>query len=109
MTQPYELQPVASAEAARIWTLLHDPPGVRELSSAATASHGVQVQQWLAFVHTQLTPLMDDSLAEVNTWLATRTFLVGTTATLADLVLYAALSPAIVRPACGPLLISCVS
>jgi hypothetical protein len=57
----------------------------------------MQVEQWLSFVHTQLTPVIDDNLAEINSWLALRTFLVGSTATLADMVLYSALSPAIVR------------
>jgi hypothetical protein len=64
------------------------------------------VEQWLSFVHTQFSPIMDDKLAEVNSWLAPRTVLVGTTVSLADIVLYAALCPAIVRPllkkkACG--------
>jgi Glutathione S-transferase, C-terminal domain len=60
-------------------------------------AHGLQIEQWLNFVHTQLTPIMDDKLAEVNAWLATRTFMLGATPSLADVVLYAALSPAIVR------------
>ena len=51
----------------------------------------------MAFVRTQLTPIMDAKLAEVNSWLASRTYLVAGRLTLADVVLYAALSPAIVR------------
>jgi glutathione S-transferase len=57
----------------------------------------MQVDQWLAFVHTEFTPIMDDKLAEVNAWLSSRTFLIGNSVTLADIVLYAALSPATVR------------
>ena len=39
---------------------------------------------------------MDDKLVSINDWLQTRTFLTGSAITLADLVLYAAVQPAVV-------------
>ena len=63
----------------------------------------VQIEQWLSFVHTQLTPVMDNQLVDVNAWLAARTYLVGARPTLADIVLYAALSTAVVRSASAKL------
>ncbi len=56
----------------------------------------LQVAEWLAYRHTQLSPLMDDKLVRINDWLQTQTFLTGSTLTLADLVLYAAVQPAVV-------------
>lgn len=60
----------------------------------------LQVAEWLAFRHTELTPLMDDKLAKMNEWLQSRTYLTGSSLTLADLVLYATVQPAVVsKPA----------
>jgi glutathione S-transferase len=56
----------------------------------------LQVAQWLNFIHTRFTPVTDDSLTELNEWLATRTFICGHNMTLADLGMYAALSPEMV-------------
>lgn len=57
-----------------------------------------QGELWLESVHTTFVPhTMDSDLAAVNARLASRTFLLGHKPTLADLVLYTTLSPAIVR------------
>ena len=55
------------------------------------------MDQWLASVHSALSPVTDAALEDLNAWLTTRTFFVGHAPTLADLVLYAHLSTAIVR------------
>jgi len=57
----------------------------------------LQIAEWLSFRHTALTPLMDAKLAELSTHLASRTYVAGgARPSLADLVLYAAVSPAAV-------------
>lgn len=56
----------------------------------------VQVQQWLLFAVMELQPLLDSKLLQLNSWLMTRTFLVGNSLTMADLVVYAFVSPAVV-------------
>ncbi|GFR42084.1 hypothetical protein Agub_g2926 [Astrephomene gubernaculifera] len=55
-----------------------------------------QVAEWLAWASSELTPLMDDKLVKLNDHLSSRTFLVGGSATLADLVIYALVHPAAV-------------
>ncbi|KAG2495304.1 hypothetical protein HYH03_006576 [Edaphochlamys debaryana] len=55
----------------------------------ATPELQAQVAEWLAWASSELTPLMDDKLAKLNEHLLSRTYLVGTSATLADLVIYA--------------------
>lgn len=64
--------------------------------SSAMPLATVQVSEWLTFSLTELNPLLDDKLTKLNDWLLTRTFLVGNTTTLADLVIYAAVAPAAV-------------
>jgi aminoacyl tRNA synthase complex-interacting multifunctional protein 1 len=55
----------------------------------------LQIAAWVSFRNTQLRPLMDDKLAELNASLATKTYVAGgTRPSLADLVLYAAAAPA---------------
>ncbi len=56
-----------------------------------------QVAEWLTYRHTELSPLLDDKLAKMHDWLQTRTYLAGNSLTLADLVLYATVQPAVVR------------
>lgn len=65
-------------------------------SSPPPISFTLQVVEWLTFAITELTPLLDDKLAKVNDWLASRSFLVGNDVTLADLVVYATAAPAVV-------------
>jgi glutathione S-transferase len=64
--------------------------------SPSPVSSNMQVFEWLTFALTELTPLLDDKLVVMNDWLLTRTFLAGSQPTLADLVLYAFVSPAAV-------------
>lgn len=62
-----------------------------------TISHlcPLQIAECVSFRHTALQPLMDAQLAELNAALASRTFIAGgARPSLADLVLYAAVSPA---------------
>ena len=54
-----------------------------------------QVVEWLLFSVTELSPLLDDKLAKVNDWLVSRTFLAGNRITLADLVVYGTVAPAV--------------
>lgn len=61
-----------------------------------TPEQQAKVSQWLTFRRSELTPLIDDKLVKLNDWLLTRTFLAGPTITLADLVVYAAVQPAVV-------------
>lgn len=62
-----------------------------------TPEQQAKVAEWVSFQHTSLSPLMDSSLAELDAALAGRTYLAGgRQPTLADLVLYAAVSPAAV-------------
>lgn len=70
----------------------HSPQASQLLGSTPEAQ--AQVNEWLTWATTELTPLMDDKLVKVNEYLSTRTYLVGSSATLADLVLYALLHPA---------------
>ena len=57
----------------------------------------LQVAEWVSFRHKALTPLMDAGLAELNATLAGRTYIAGgRQPSLADLALYAAVSPAAV-------------
>ena len=44
----------------------------------------------------ELHPLLDAKLVQLNSWLLHRTYLVGNSLTLADLVVYAFVSPAVV-------------
>lgn len=44
---------------------------------------------------TELSPLLDDKLAKINDWLVSRTFLAGNHITLADLVVYGTVAPAV--------------
>lgn len=54
-----------------------------------------QIAEWLTWASTELTPLMDDKLVKLNDHLATRSYLVGGCVTLADLVIYALVHPAV--------------
>eukprot|EP00195_Chlamydomonas_chlamydogama_P011043 CAMPEP_0202890242 /NCGR_PEP_ID=MMETSP1392-20130828/727_1 /ASSEMBLY_ACC=CAM_ASM_000868 /TAXON_ID=225041 /ORGANISM="Chlamydomonas chlamydogama, Strain SAG 11-48b" /LENGTH=435 /DNA_ID=CAMNT_0049573779 /DNA_START=27 /DNA_END=1334 /DNA_ORIENTATION=+ len=62
----------------------------------ASAEDQAQVAEWLLWAVTELTPLVDDKLFKVNDHLATRTFLVGSSLTLADLVVFGVVHPAVV-------------
>ncbi|PSC67857.1 nucleic acid-binding [Micractinium conductrix] len=63
----------------------------------ATPEHQAKVAEWVSFRHKALTPLMDAGLAELNATLAGRTYIAGgRQPSLADLALYAAVSPAAV-------------
>jgi hypothetical protein len=53
------------------------PGGAPEGCAGCPSSGLMQVDQWLAFVHTEVTPIIDDKLAEVNAWLSSRTSLIG--------------------------------
>ena len=59
----------------------------------ASPEDQAKISEWLAFHHTNLTPLMDDKVAVFNGALENSTFLVGNTITLADLVLYVVVQP----------------
>jgi aminoacyl tRNA synthase complex-interacting multifunctional protein 1 len=55
----------------------------------------IQIVEWLTFSVTELSPLLDDKLAKINDWLVSRTFLAGNNITLADLVIYGTVAPAV--------------
>jgi hypothetical protein len=69
-----------------------------------------QVSEWLTWATTELGGLLDVKLAKVNDHLASRTYLVGSRLTLADLVAHGTVAPAVVgasstqqqRPAPAP-------
>eukprot|EP00803_Ostreobium_quekettii_P005315 evm.model.scf_340.6 EVM.evm.TU.scf_340.6 scf_340:41787-44690(-) len=54
-----------------------------------------QVSQWLAFAHSELSPLTDDKLDKLNAFLAPRVFLVGTSLTLADICIFVVVHKAV--------------
>jgi aminoacyl tRNA synthase complex-interacting multifunctional protein 1 len=57
----------------------------------------LQIAEWASFRNTSLHPLLDAQLAELNDVLASRTYIAGGSRhSLADLLLYAAVSPAAV-------------
>ncbi|KAL4429006.1 hypothetical protein ABPG77_006045 [Micractinium sp. CCAP 211/92] len=62
-----------------------------------TPEQQAKIAEWLSFRHSALRPLMDAQLAELNAALAGVTYVAGgVQPSLADLVLYAAVSPAAV-------------
>ncbi|GIL77124.1 hypothetical protein Vretimale_3202 [Volvox reticuliferus] len=56
-----------------------------------------QVAEWLTWATVELTPLMDDKLLKLNQHLTSCTYLVGGSATVADLVVYGLVHPAVVN------------
>jgi aminoacyl tRNA synthase complex-interacting multifunctional protein 1 len=60
-----------------------------------TTSSYTQIIEWLTFSVTELSPLLDEKLAKINDWLVSRTFLAGNHITLADLVVYGTVAPAV--------------
>ncbi len=58
-----------------------------------------QIAQWLSSRYSILSPISEEALQKLDDELLTRTFLLGTTLTLADLVLFSVLHPALVRSA----------
>lgn len=60
-----------------------------------TSEQQAKVSEWLTYQHTELEPLMDEQLFKVNEWLQNRTYLLGNSLTLADLVVYATVQPAV--------------
>lgn len=60
-----------------------------------SAESSAQVLEWLTWVSTELKGLMDDKLYKLNDHLQSRTFLVGRSLTLADLVVFGVVSPAV--------------
>ncbi|EFJ45517.1 hypothetical protein VOLCADRAFT_121172 [Volvox carteri f. nagariensis] len=54
-----------------------------------------QVTAWLTWATIELTPLMDDKLLKLDQHLTSCTYLVGGSATLADLVIYGLVHPAV--------------
>lgn len=60
-----------------------------------TPQEKAEVSQWLNHVYTNLEPLVDSKLHELDKFLASHSFFVGTNITLADLVIFAAIHPAV--------------
>ncbi|GAX75792.1 hypothetical protein CEUSTIGMA_g3235.t1 [Chlamydomonas eustigma] len=60
----------------------------------STPEAQAQIDEWLTWSVTELSPLIDDKLFKLNDHLTTRTFLVGRTLTIADLVVCAVVQPA---------------
>ena len=56
-----------------------------------------QVAQWLSTRYSMLSPVNEEGLQKLDDVLLTRTFLLGTTLSLADLVLFGVLHRAVVR------------
>jgi glutathione S-transferase len=61
------------------------------------------VFEWLTWAASELALVTDEKLAHLNSHLATRTFLAGNRTSLADLVVFGTIHPAVVS---GPLLVS---
>ena len=58
----------------------------------------LQVAQWLSARYSMLSPINEEGLQQLDDALLTRTFLLGTSLSLADLVLFGVLHKAVVRP-----------
>ena len=56
-----------------------------------------QVFEWLTWAAAELAYVSDEKLQHINDYLATRTFLAGSCTTLADLVVFGTVHPAVVR------------
>lgn len=56
----------------------------------------VQVSQWMSMRYSLLLPISEDALQTLESHLATRTFILGTSLSLADLTLFGALHQAVV-------------
>ena len=54
--------------------------------------------QWLSARYSMLSPVNEEGLQRLDDELLTRTFLLGTSLSLADLVLFGVLHPAVVCP-----------
>ena len=57
----------------------------------------LQIAQWLSSRYSTLSPISEEALQKLDDELLTRTFLLGTSLTLADLVLFGVLHPALVK------------
>ncbi len=57
----------------------------------------LQIAQWLSSRYSLLSPISEEALQKLDDELLTRTFLLGTSLTLADLVLFGVLHPALVN------------
>ncbi|GLI59558.1 hypothetical protein VaNZ11_001461 [Volvox africanus] len=66
-----------------------------------------QVTEWLTWATIELVPLMDDRLLKLNQHLTSCTYLVGGSATVADLVIYGLVHPAVVSFPAAQLLHFC--
>eukprot|EP00798_Chlamydomonas_sp_ICE-L_P022930 gene22930-30109_t len=55
-----------------------------------------QIDEWLASATTELQPLVDDKLIKVNDWLLSRTYLVGNAFSVADIIVFGVVQPAVV-------------
>lgn len=55
----------------------------------ATAEIAAEVDQWMSYRNTNLTPLLDTQLIAVNDALLTRAFIAGNAVTIADFAYYA--------------------
>ncbi|PNW84493.1 hypothetical protein CHLRE_03g145967v5 [Chlamydomonas reinhardtii] len=95
-----QVQLVAGKEAisglAAVVTHLARSSARKDALLGSTPELQAQVAEWLTWASTELSPLMDDKLVKLNEHLATRSFLVGGAASLADLVIYALVHPAAV-------------
>ena len=56
----------------------------------------MQVSQWMSMRYSLLLPISEEALQTLESHLATRTFILGTSLTLADLTLFGALHQAVV-------------
>ena len=56
----------------------------------------MQVSQWMSMRYSMLLPISEEALQTLESHLATRTFILGTSLTLADLTLFGALHQAVV-------------
>ncbi|KAG1659459.1 hypothetical protein FOA52_007929 [Chlamydomonas sp. UWO 241] len=70
--------------------------GSKAVLGAQSPEGEAQVDEWLTWVSTELSPLVDAQLFKLNDHLATRTFLVGSSLSLADIVVAGTVQPAVV-------------
>ena len=96
----------ADAETAAVVRVLssivsasQDAPQEPHLGSTLNAAP-MQVSQWMSMRYSLLLPISEEALQTLESHLATRTFILGTALSLADLTLFGALHQAVVGHCC---------